>query len=337
MRTHEHTSMKHNSTDTAAPALSRLDHRGLGLWAWPLLAALAALPPLLTALGLEFYTGVASRALIFVIAASSLNLILGFGGMVSFGHAAFVGLGAYTVGILMDAGISSAWIAWPVAMLVSGLAAGLIGAISLRTRGVYFIMITLAFAQMFYYLAVSLKAYGGEDGLPLVQRSQLSGLVNLQNDAQMYWLLLVLAAAVMWGLQRLINSPFGHLLQGIKENEARMHALGARVFALQWQAFVLAGAIAGLAGALLANLSGLVTPHTLHWSQSGQLMIMVIIGGAGSLWGGPLGAVVLLLLEELLSGYTLHWQMALGLLLLAVVMLAPQGLAGLAARWRTRA
>jgi len=337
MRTHEHTSMKHNSTDTAGPALSRLDHRGLGLWAWPLLAALAALPPLLTALGLEFYTGVASRALIFVIAASSLNLILGFGGMVSFGHAAFVGLGAYTVGILMDAGISSAWIAWPVAMLVSGLAAGLIGAISLRTRGVYFIMITLAFAQMFYYLAVSLKAYGGEDGLPLVQRSQLSGLVNLQNDAQMYWLLLALAAAVMWGLQRLINSPFGHLLQGIKENETRMHALGARVFALQWQAFVLAGAIAGLAGALLANLSGLVTPHTLHWSQSGQLMIMVIIGGAGSLWGGALGAVVLLLLEELLSGYTLHWQMALGLLLLAVVMLAPQGLAGLAARWRARA
>lgn len=337
MRTHKHNSMKHNSTVSAAPALSRLDHRGLGPWAWPLLAALAALPPLLTALGLEFYTGVASRALIFVIAASSLNLILGFGGMVSFGHAAFVGLGAYTVGILMDAGISSAWIAWPVAMSVSGLAAGLIGAISLRTRGVYFIMITLAFAQMFYYLAVSLKAYGGEDGLPLVQRSQLSGLVNLQNDAQMYWLLLALAAAVMWGLQRLINSPFGHLLQGIKENEARMNALGARVFALQWQAFVLAGAIAGLAGALLANLSGLVTPHTLHWSQSGQLMIMVIIGGAGSLWGGALGAVVLLLLEELLSGYTLHWQMALGLLLLAVVMLAPQGLAGLAARWRARA
>ena len=307
---------------------SLLHHRGLGRWAIPLLLLLAALPPLLTAIGMDFYIGVLSRVLIFAIAASSLNLILGFGGLVSFGHAAFVGLGAYTVGILMDAGVHSAWIAWPAAMLVSALAAALIGAVSLRTRGVYFIMITLAFAQMFYYLVVSLKAYGGEDGLPLPQRSSL-GALNLKDDAQFYWLVLALSAAAMFALQRIINSPFGRLLQGTKENEQRMSAVGASVFALQWQAFVLAGALAGLAGALLANMNGLVTPHMLHWSQSGQLMVMVIIGGAGGLYGGALGAAVLLLLEEFLSGYTLHWQMALGMLLLAVVLFAPQGLAGL--------
>jgi branched-chain amino acid transport system permease protein len=284
-----------------------LHHRGLGRWTWALLAVLAALPPLLQAVGLEFYTVVATRILVFGIAASSLNLILGFGGLVSFGHAAYIGLGAYTVGVLMDAGVTSAWVAWPAAMAVSALAAALIGAISLRTRGVYFIMITLAFAQMFYFLAVSLKAYGGDDGLPLAQRSVIGFGAELKDDATLYWVALALFAVVMAGLQRLVNSPFG------------------------WQAFVLAGALAGLSGALLANLNGLVTPHLMHWSQSGQLMVMVIIGGAGALWGGPLGAAVLLLLEELLSGYTLHWQLGLGALLLLVVLYAPRGLAGV---WR---
>ncbi|HEY8881643.1 MAG TPA: branched-chain amino acid ABC transporter permease [Roseateles sp.] len=308
-----------------------LHHRGLGRWTWLLLAALAALPLLLQAVGLEFYTLVATRILIFAIAASSLNLILGFGGLVSFGHAAYVGLGAYTVGVLMDAGITSAWIAWPAAMAVSAVAAAVIGAISLRTRGVYFIMITLAFAQMFYFLAVSLKAYGGDDGLALAQRSVLGLGLELKDDASFYWVALALFAGVMLGLQRLVSSPFGWLLQGARENEVRVAAAGGRVFALRWQAFVLAGALAGLAGAMLANLNGLVTPHLMHWSQSGQLMVMVIIGGAGALWGGPLGAAALLLLEEVLSGYTLHWQLGLGALLLLVVLYAPRGLAGV---WR---
>ncbi|MGQ3052981.1 MAG: branched-chain amino acid ABC transporter permease [Roseateles sp.] len=311
-----------------------LHHRGLGRWTWPLLLALAALPLALEALGLEFYTVVGTRILIFAIAASSLNLILGFGGLVSFGHAAYIGLGAYTVGVLMEAGVTSAWVAWPAAMLVSAVAAAVIGAISLRTRGVYFIMITLAFAQMFYYLAVSLKAYGGDDGLPLVQRSALGLGLNLKDDASFYWVALALFAIVMAGLQRLVNSPFGWLLQGARENEVRVAAAGGRVFALRWQAFVLAGAIAGLAGAMLANLNGIVSPHLMHWSQSGQLMVMVIIGGAGALWGGPLGALALLLLEELLSGYTLHWQLGLGALLLLVVLYAPRGLAGLGRKAR---
>jgi branched-chain amino acid transport system permease protein len=315
---------------------SSLHHRGPGPWLLlALLALLIALPWGLKALGMEFYTGVATRLMIFAIAASSLNLTLGFGGMVSFGHAAFVGLGAYTVGILMDAGVREAWIAWPAAMLVSGLAAALIGAVSLRTRGVYFIMITLAFAQMFYYLMVSLKAYGGEDGLPLAQRSSLGGL-DLQGDESFYYVVLALAALAMWVMQRVVNSPLGWLLQGAKENEQRMLAVGAPVFAVRWQAFVLAGALAGLAGALLANLNGMVSPHVMHWSQSGQLMIMVILGGAGTLWGGALGAAALLLLEELLAGYTMHWQMGLGLLLLMVVLFAPRGLAGLAKRGGTK-
>ncbi len=312
-----------------SPRYTLLHHRGLGPWAWAVFAVLAALPPVLQAMGLEFYTVVATRVLIFAMAAASLNLILGFGGLVSFGHAAFVGLGAYTVGVLMEAGVTSAWIAWPAAMLVSGAAAAVIGAISLRTRGVYFIMITLAFAQMFHYLAVSLKAYGGDDGLPLQSRSSLAGLaVDLAADATFYWVALVLFALVFAGLRRLVNSPLGWLLQAARENETRVGATGGRVFAVQWTAFVVAGAIAGLAGALLANLNGLVSPHLMHWSQSGQLMVMVIIGGAGALWGGPLGALVLLLLEELLSGVTLHWQLALGAILLVVVLFAPRGLAG---------
>jgi len=314
-----------------------LHHRALGPWAWALLAALAALPPLLQALGLEFYTVVATRVLIFAIAAASLNLILGFGGLVSFGHAAFVGLGAYTVGVLADAGIGSAWIAWPAAMVVSGVAAAVIGAISLRTRGVYFIMITLAFAQMFHYLAVSLKAYGGDDGLPLAARSTLSGLpLSLADDASFYWVALAVFALVFAGLRRLVNSPLGWLLQAARENETRVAATGGRVFAVQWTAFVVAGAIAGLAGALLANLNGLVSPHLMHWSQSGQLMVMVILGGAGALWGGPLGAAAFLLLEELLSGVTIHWQFALGAILLVVVLFAPRGLAGLVERLGAR-
>jgi branched-chain amino acid transport system permease protein len=304
-----------------------LHHAGPGRWLWPLLLVAAALPSVLAALGLEFYTGVLTRVLILAMAASSLNLVLGFGGLVSFGHAAFVGLGAYTVAIAADAGLTSAYIAWPLAVGVSSLAAGLVGFVSLRTRGVYFIMITLAFAQMFYFLAVSLKAYGGDDGLPLAVRSQLGLGLDLKNDSHLYAVALVLLVGVLAGLRALLNSRFGWLLQGSRENETRMAALGSPVGRVQWGAFVIAGVVAGLAGALLANLNGLVTPHMLHWSQSGQLMVMVILGGTGSLWGGLIGAAVLLGLEEGLASLTLHGQMALGAVLLGVVLWAPRGIA----------
>ena len=310
-----------------------LDHRLRLLPSALLLVTLLLLPTLAQALGQDFYIGVASRILIFALAASSLNLILGFGGMVSFGHAAFVGVGAYAVGILMQHGIISAWLAWPLALLAAGLFALLIGAISLRTKGVYFIMITLAFAQMLYYLMISLKAYGGDDGLSLPGRSLLGLGLDLSQDGTFYYVVLALAVLVFVLLQRLLNSGLGHALQAIRENEPRMLALGFPVYRIKLIAFTLAGALAGLAGALLANQGGFVSPSMMQWSESGMLMIMVILGGVGHLYGGFVGAVVFLVLEEVLSTFTIHWQLGLGAALLAVVLLAPNGLLSL---WRKR-
>jgi branched-chain amino acid transport system permease protein len=316
----------------AAPAPGLLDHSLQLRWALPVLAVLGALPLLAAWAGDTFYVGLASRILIFALAATSLNLILGFGGLVSFGHAAFVGLGAYTVAILMQGGTASAWVAWPAAMLVSGLAAGVIGAISLRTQGVYFIMITLAFAQMLYYLVISLRAYGGDDGLPLASRSHVVAGLDLGVESTFYYTVLGLLVAVLVGMARLLNARFGHALQAIRENETRMEAIGFPVLRYKWAAFTLAGALAGLAGALLANQGGFVSPALMQWHQSGVLMIMVILGGVGHLYGGVVGAIVFLVLEELMSHYTIHWQLGLGFMWLLVVLLAPNGLTSLMRR-----
>jgi branched-chain amino acid transport system permease protein len=276
-----------------------------------------------------FYVSFASRILIYALAASSLNLILGYGGMVSFGHAAFLGIGAYTVAILMEEGVSSAWSTWPLAIVVSALFALAIGAISLRTRGVYFIMITLAFAQMAYYLFISLRAYGGEDGLNLARRSQLGFGLDLAADLTFYYVVLAIVVACLYLMQRLLDARFGQVLQAIRDNETRMEAIGFPTYRYKLVGFALAGGVAGLAGALLANQNGFVSPNLLQWTQSGTLMVMVILGGVGYLYGGALGAAVFLVLEEALSAYTLHWQLGLGLALLAIVLYARQGLAGL--------
>jgi branched-chain amino acid transport system permease protein len=310
-----------------------LDHPLPWVPACLVLLCLLLLPVLAWAMKEDFYIGVASRILIFALAATSLNLILGFGGMVSFGHAAFVGVGAYTVGILMHHGVTSAWLAWPAAVLAGGFFALVIGGISLRTKGVYFIMITLAFAQMLYYLMTSLKTYGGDDGLPLAGRSVLGWGLDLSQDSTFYYLVVALSVGVFMAVRRLLNAPFGHALQAIRENEARMLAIGFAVYRFKLMAFTLAGALAGLAGALLANQGGFVSPSMMHWSQSGLLMVMVILGGVGRLYGGLVGAVVFLVLEEALSAYTIHWQLGLGALLLAVVLLAPNGLLSL---WRVK-
>ena len=293
--------------------------------------AFALLPWFAQALDQGFYVSFASRILIFAIAATSLNLVVGFGGMISFGHAAFFGVGAYSVAVLAGSGVVSGLLAWPMAVGAAALLALLIGAISLRTRGVYFIMITLAFAQMAFYLVVSLKSWGGDDGLSLLQRSTLPGL-NLKNDSTFYYLVLFLLTLALLAFDRLAHSRFGRVIQGIHENEARMEALGYPVFAYKLACFVIGGALAGLAGALLVNQSGLASPSLLHWTQSGTLLVMVILGGVGSLYGGLIGAVLLLLSEELLIELTPHWQIGLGLVLLAVVLWAPRGVAGLAAR-----
>jgi branched-chain amino acid transport system permease protein len=288
-----------------------------------------------------FYVSLASRVLIYAIAATSLNLALGYGGMVSFGHAAFFGAGAYVVGILAVEGVRSAWIAWPAGIAVAAAAAALIGALSLRTRGVYFIMITLAFAQMIYYVFVSLKSYGGDDGLPMPGRSTLGFDINLANDVLWYYVVLALLAVVLYLLHRLVHSRFGRVIEAIRDNEARAEAIGYPVYRYKLLCFVISGATAGLAGALIANQSSYVGPSVLHWIQSGTLMIMVILGGIGRLWGGVIGAAVLLVLEHLITDYRIDWLAAIapnyqehaglgvGIVLLAIVLFAPQGIAGL--------
>lgn len=293
-----------------------------------LMLALLVLPAVLGALGQEFYIGFATRLLIFALAASSLNLVLGFGGMFSLGHAAFFGAGAYVAAICMSHGISDGLLAFPLAMLVAGLLALLVGAISLRTRGVYFIMITLAFAQMAYYLFVSARTWGGDDGLPLVGRMTLGGLSLASDSALFYAALACLALSIIF-LGRLADARFGRVIQAIRENETRMEALGYPVFRYRLACFVLGGALAGLAGALLANLTGLASPNLLQWMQSGTLLVMVIIGGVGYLYGGVVGAVILLMLEEVLVSFTPHWHIGLGLLLLGIVLFAPKGVAAL--------
>ncbi|MFC3106808.1 branched-chain amino acid ABC transporter permease [Undibacterium arcticum] len=313
---------------------SKMHHPLPAFWTWLLLGLLATFPLGANALGQEFYISLASRLMIFALAATSLNLILGFGGMVSLGHAAYFGAGAYTVGILMQYGVVSAWVSWPVALLVGALLALFIGAISLRTKGVYFIMITLAFAQMMYYVFVSLKAYGGDDGMSLAGRSKIG--VDLASDTTFYYVVLTVFAMALFLVYRLINSRFGRVVQAVRENETRMEAIGYPVFRYKLVCFVIAGALASLAGALLANQNMMVSPNLVHWTQSGSLMVMVILGGVGYFSGGIIGAVVMLMLEEILSGYTVHWQLILGLILLAVVLLLPNGLASLFDRFTKR-
>lgn len=294
------------------------------------LLALAVFPPIASALGLDFYIGFVRRVLVFALAAASLNFIMGFGGMVALGHAGFVGVGAYAVVMLTDAGVTSAWAVWGAAMALAALAAVVIGAVSLRTKGVYFIMITLAFAQMLYFVFVSLRSYGGDDGYSLPMRPLLGLGLNSADESMLYWVVLALVAVVLWWLDRATASRFGAALAGIRDNETRMRALGYPVYLLQLTAFVLAGAVAGLAGALLATGNSFVSPSMMHWTQSATLIVMVVIGGLGRRWGGPLGAAVWLALEEMLKLHTDYWHMPLGALLIATALYAPKGLAALA-------
>jgi branched-chain amino acid transport system permease protein len=291
------------------------------------IGAAVAFPFAAVPLGGEYYVGLATRIMIYALAVSSLNLVLGYGGMISFGHAAFFGTGAYTVAILSQEGIVSGLAAWPLAVATGVLCALFVGAISLRTRGLYFIMITLAFAQMLYYFFVSLRAYGGEDGINLAARSRLPGL-DLANSAQFYLVVLALLAACHYLLRRVAASRFGAVMRGIRENEARMTALGFPTYRYRLVCFTLAGGVAGLAGALIANQHGFVSPNLLHWTQSGTLLVMLILGGVGLLYGGIVGAVAMLLLEEILSSWTEYWKLGLGLVLLFVVLRAPRGIGG---------
>ncbi|MDH4326256.1 MAG: branched-chain amino acid ABC transporter permease [Betaproteobacteria bacterium] len=290
---------------------------------------LAAVPLLATLLKQPYYIDLLRRVMIFAIAAVSLNLILGYGGLVSFGHAAYLGVGGYSVGILAFYGIHSGWLQWSVAIAASALAALVIGAISVRTRGIYFIMITLAFTQMLYYLGVSVEEYGGDDGMRLKVKSQFSGLIDLDNPVAFYYLVLALLLAATYLVHRLVNSRFGLVLRATKSNEARSRAIGFSPYPYQLVAFVISGALCGLAGALLANHTAYIAPAFMEWTRSGEIMFMVILGGMGTAPGPALGAFALLLLEDVLAGWTQHWQIILGPLLVLSVLFFRRGLAGL--------
>ena len=270
-----------------------------------------------------------TRIVIFALAAASLNLIMGYGGMMSFGHAAYLGIGGYAVGILAFEGIGSGFIQWPVALAASALFALVIGALSLRTRGVYFIMITLAFAQMAYYVASGLARYGADDGLTIYKRSDFGGLINLSNRVQFYYLCLGCLFGGIYLIWRIVNSRFGMVIQGLRSNEARMQAIGFPVTRYRLACFVIAGTMCGLAGALLANNTDFVSPAVMFWTRSGDLMVMVILGGMGSLFGPVIGAIVYLVLEEFLSQLTEYWALIMGPLLLLIVLFGRGGIMGL--------
>ncbi|HEX5998688.1 MAG TPA: branched-chain amino acid ABC transporter permease [Hyphomicrobiaceae bacterium] len=299
-----------------------------------LIAGLALVPVYAQAVGNLYMLSLFTRIVILAMAAVSLNLIMGFGGMVSFGHAAYIGVGGYAVGILGYEGITSGLIQWPVALLASAVFALVIGAFSLRTRGVYFIMITLAFAQMIYYFGVGLERYGGDDGLSIDYRSQFGGLVNLSNRTVFYYLCFTLLIGTVYLVWRLVGSRFGLVIQGARSNDRRMRAIGFPTYRYRLVCFVIAGTICGLAGVLLANHTDFISPAMMHWTRSGDLIIMAVLGGMGSVLGPVIGAVVLLLLEEALSGVTEYRQIIMGPLLLAVVLLARGGIDGMLASLR---
>ncbi|WP_114377776.1 branched-chain amino acid ABC transporter permease [Elioraea thermophila] len=315
----------------------------------PLLLAVAvAVPWVAEAFGTPATVGLATRIAIYAIAAASLNLVLGFGGLVSFGHAAYFGLGGYTVGILWEhfrlgepflgiiPGSADLLVTFPSALLVGGLAAAAIGALSLRTSGVQFIMITLAFAQMVYFLFVSLAVYGGDDGLMIRRTNAFLGL-NLRDPATMYWLSLGVLVVWLWLLGRIVRSRFGRVVEGVRQSERRMAAIGISTYPYKLAAFTISGMGCAAAGALWANYARFVSPDMMHWTKSGELMIMVILGGMGTLLGPVLGSAALVGLEYLLSGLTEHWQFVLGPILVLIVLFARKGLISLLpARGRLR-
>ncbi len=314
-------------------------------------AGLLLLPVYTTLSGNVFGLTLFTRIIIYALAAASLNLIMGYGGMMSFGHAAYLGIGGYAVGILAHEGIGSGFIQWPVALAASALFALVIGALSLRTRGVYFIMITLAFAQMAYYVASGLARYGGDDGLTIYKRSDFGGLIDLSNRVQFYYLCLFCLFGGIYLIWRIVNSRFGMVVQGLRSNERRMQAIGFPVNRYLLVCFVISGTICGLAGALLANNTDFVSPASMYWTRSGDLMVMVILGGMGSLFGPVLGTIAFLVLEEILPlvitmvctpfvGIAAarhageYWQLVFGPLLLLIVLFARGGIDGMLGRAR---
>jgi branched-chain amino acid transport system permease protein len=304
--------------------------------ALPILVFIAfAVLPLFAAFYVEAYLlSLVTRVMIFAIAALSLDLLIGYGALISFGHAAFIGLGAYAVGILGAHGVHDALISLPAALAVSALFALTTGIVCLRTQGVYFIMITLAFGQMLFFVATSLAPYGGDDGLTIRMRSTLAGLPIFASDRTLYYVCLACLLGTYLLCRALIVSRFGRVYRGARENALRMGTIGFEVYRFQLVMYVIAGTLAGLAGFLLGNATDFVSPAYMAWQRSGDLLIMVILGGIGTLNGAIIGAAAFLLTEEWLSGLTEHWKVIFGPLLVLVAVFARGGLIGVAERLR---
>jgi branched-chain amino acid transport system permease protein len=303
-------------------------------WFNALLLALCALVPVVApALGEPFYINVFARTMIWAIAAVSLNLIMGYGGMISFGHAVYLGIGGYTVGILTFHGIESAYVQWPLALVLSALVALVFGAISLRTRGVYFIMITLALAQMLYFLAVSAHKYGSDDGLTIGTRSDFAlPWFDLNDRTTFYYVTFAILVACLYVSKRLVESRFGMAIRGAKSNQTRMEAIGFSTYRYKLAAFVIAGTMCGLAGVLTANFEKYISPDMMNWPRSGEMIFMVVLGGMGSLFGPLGGAVAYWVLSEVLSSITVNWHLIFGPFLVLVVLFARGGIDGMLGR-----
>ncbi|MDQ4136100.1 MAG: branched-chain amino acid ABC transporter permease [Pseudomonadota bacterium] len=318
------------SADVVGGAAGRPAHAWLRRSGVPsLLFAVLALAPLAAMAGAEGYLlSLLSRVMIFAIAAIALDLILGYGGLVSFGHAAFLGIGAYAVGILSSHGVEEAFVQLLAALGASAVFALATGAVSLRTKGVYFIMITLAFGQMLFFLATSLAAYGGDDGLTLANKSLVFGQKLIEGDRAFYYLVFACLLGTYLLGRSIVSSRFGRVLRGSRDNPVRMEAIGFHPFRYQLTAYVISGMMTGLAGFLLANQAEFVSPAYMTWQRAGELIFMVILGGLGSLHGAILGAAAFLLLEEYLAGFTEHWKMIFGPLLILVVLFVRGGIMG---------
>ena len=298
---------------------------------------LCGLMPLIAPLvGEPYWVDIFIRVMIWAIAAISLDLILGYGGMVSFGHAMFFGIGGYTIGIMSYYDNFNGFIQWPLALVLSAVIATVVGAICMRARGLYFIMITLAFAQMIYFLGVSAEEFGSDDGLTIYGRSEfeVAGLsLDLADSLVFYYVVFFFLLLVLWFVHRLVNSRFGMVIRGIKSNEGRMAAIGFNPFRYKLVCFVIAGVIGGLAGVLMANAEKFISPDMMHWTKSGELIFMVVLGGMGTVFGPVAGAMIFLFLSEILSNITENWHLIFGPFLVLVVLFARHGIDGLFWRW----
>jgi branched-chain amino acid transport system permease protein len=292
-----------------------------------LLLALAVLPPFATAMDDNFWVSFFARVLIYSIAASALNIALGFGGLVSLGHALFIGIGMYSVSLPAYYGVSSGWVHLASCVLVCALVGFATGLISLRTSGIAFIMITLAFAQMGYFVIVSLKQYGGDDGMGITAASAFFGF-QLNTPTAVYYCAWGVLVALTWWVLRLRASPFGMALRAGRQNARRVMSVGLALQRYQLVAYVLSAVLCGVAGMLLANLNAYASPSSMAWTVSGELIVMVVLGGLGTVFGPFLGALAFLGTEEVLKAATEHWMAVFGLAILAVAMLGKTGLAG---------